>query len=141
MSIRFLHLFSSSSGQSTCQLPNEVAFLAFSSDGSEAGTGFRLRLEPRGLVHQPVFSTFHINDRQGVVSYPARRGHYRNLERVAFAFQMRGPNRIELTRLQTEASYDKVHFFTIFPYQFSSDARLDGRLVGGLLIQVCSLES
>ena len=123
-------LSTSGTSPSTCKLPNEVAFLAFSSSGSStSGTGFRLRLEPVGFYPEPVFTAFHIKDSQGFVSYPFEGGSYGNSERVTFAFQLNGPNTMELTRLETDEGYDSVSVFTIFPFQDNAEPRLDGKLV------------
>ena len=123
-------LSNSGTHPSACQLPNEVAFLAFSSSGSStSGTGFRLRLEPVGFYPEPVFTGFHISDSQGVVSHPFEGENYGNSERVTFVFQLNGPNTMELTRLETDEGYDSVSVFTIFPFQDNAEPALDGKLV------------
>ena len=104
-----------------------MGLLAFSSDGSNQGTGFRINIRTRALQisHSPVF---HLDESSGVFRYPAAgNGNYRNDVTVLAVFQLNQPNFLELTSLITEATYDPVSFFTIPHFKSHGNATLDGK--------------
>ena len=109
-----------------CTLQNGVGFLVFSSDGATRGTGFRVRLAPSGSSPIYEFSTFHTSEPQGTFSYPLDGVNYHNLDRVSVVLQQSSRSPLQITRLDTEASFDYVAIFTIFPFYTASAIRADG---------------
>ena len=90
--------------------------------------GFKLSLAPTTSATTPR-SHFHFNESEVVFNYPVGGGSYPNYDKVSMVFQQNGPNYLEITRLETESTYDRVLVYTVYPYYTRKAAVLEGRWV------------
>ena len=101
-------------------LQNGVGFVAFSTDATGVGRGFRLRIEATPpIVANRNETTFFFDDSKGTFHYPEE-GIYRPNDRVLTVLQLTKSNNVSITFLNTENGYDFVRFFTI--PRFADDA-------------------
>lgn len=108
-----------------------MGFLAFSSDGSNDGIGFRAHVVATTNTTNTVDSVHFFNETQGVFTYPSDGTYYRSSARALAIFQVEVDvtNTLKLASLSTEENFDYVHFFTIHSYRLSQNPDRDGRYV------------
>ena len=107
-----------SANQTTCILPSGIAFLAFTSDVSAEGSGFRATISTQKGVSDLKYDVSHWEAWSGTYSHPLLAPLYGNNERHALIIQdyrLTGKGRLGIEWLSTEDT-DFVHFFSIQPF-------------------------
>ena len=123
-----IELYSRGAAGASCTLQNGVGFLAFSSDGSNDGVGFRAHVVATTSTAYTVDSV-HFFNKTREFTYPTDGTNYQSFARALSIFQSEPgvSNTLQLTYLATEADFDFVHFFTIYSYLDASDPAIIGR--------------
>lgn len=99
-------------------LPSGIAFLAFTSDGSSEGRGFRAVISARKGASDLKYNAIHWSDFSGTEAHPFFDPTYKNNERRAVIIQdyrLTGKGRLGIEWLSTEDT-DYLHFFAIQPF-------------------------
>ena len=118
----------------SCQLENGVGFLAFSSDATNVGVGFRARIVAVDTINSTIDSAHFFNSSTGSFEYPYINEYpyykyYESNERRLMIFQLTNdnPNYLDIPSIETDLFGDFVHFFTVHPFHEKQNVNIDGR--------------
>ena len=114
-------------------MDNGVGFLAFTSDATNVGVGFRARIVAVDTINSSIDSAHFFKEPSGSFRYPELGFpdylSCENNERRLMIFQLTNDirNYLDLTSLETEYFGDYVHFFTVHSFHEEQNLTYDGR--------------